>query len=360
VLSIAEFAFNEFSGPILMLNAARNVGEKIERVVTETGTLGVVIIGRNEGDRLIRCLESVRNLATQAVYVDSGSTDESVSASKALGFDVVELDLHRPFTAARARNEGFHRLLELYPLLDFVFFVDGDCEVNPGWLALAGTFLVQHPGVAAVYGRRRERFPEKSVYNMLCDIEWDEHPAGESKACGGDVVMRVAPLRAAGGYRAELICGEEPELCVRLRQAGWRIWCLDAEMTLHDAAMHHFGQWWKRMLRGGYSFAIGAALHGAAPERHCVREYRSAWIWGLWIPLGICVLALVFGVWALLLFFLYPIQVIRLAHRGTRSARENWWRAGSLVVGKIPEMLGELKYKRDQIANRPVRIIEYK
>jgi GT2 family glycosyltransferase len=331
----------------------------IDRVI-ETGLIGVVIIGRNEGDRLKRCLETVSDYASRAVYVDSGSTDGSVAASEGLGFTAVDLDSRAPFTAARARNEGFNRLLQLQPSLDFVFFVDGDCEVSPGWLGFAGRFLTEHPDVAAVCGRRRERFPEKSIYNLLCDIEWAAQLPGEAKACGGDVLMRVSSFRTVDGYRAELICGEEPELCVRLRQAGWRIWCLDTDMTLHDAAMYRFGQWWKRMLRGGYGFAIGVSLHGAPPERHWVREYRSAWLWGLWIPLCICSLTLIIGAGALPLFLIYPLQVIRLALRGKRSARENWWLAAALVVCKFPEMLGELKYLIDRYANRRVQLIEYK
>lgn len=326
----------------------------------DSPAIGLVIIGRNEGERLQRCLESVRAYANRAVYVDSGSTDGSVAASSSMGFAVVELDMRTPFTAARARNEGFGRLLERQPGLDFVFFVDGDCEVSPGWLDLAGAFLAAHPQVAAVCGRRRERFPDRSIYNLLCDMEWASQTPGEVKACGGDVLMRVSALRAVGGYRPDLICGEEPELCVRLRQAGWRIWCLDAEMTLHDASMYRFGQWWTRMKRGGYAYALGVALHGAPPERHWVREYRSAWIWGLGIPVAILVLALLAGPWALVLVGVYPLQVARLALRGKRSARENWWRAAALVVCKFPEMLGELKYLIDRVAGRRVQLIEYK
>jgi GT2 family glycosyltransferase len=328
--------------------------------VNESPAIGVVIIGRNEGERLKRCLESVRDLASRAVYVDSGSTDGSVAASKTLGFAVVELDLRTPFTAARARNEGLRRLLELRPSLEFVFFVDGDCEVNSGWLGTASNFLTRNPQVAAVCGRRRERFPDKSIYNMLCDMEWAENSPGETKACGGDVLMRVSSFRQVDGYRADLICGEEPELCVRLRQAGWRIWCLDAEMTLHDAAMYRFGQWWRRMLRGGYAFAIGVALHGAPPERHWVSEYRRVWLWGLWLPLITLILTIALGPWALLLLCVYPLQVVRLALRGTRSTRENWWRAVALVLCKFPEMLGQMKYLSDRRAGRGVRLIEYK
>ncbi len=321
---------------------------------------GVVVIGRNEGERLRRCLDSVLNVADVVVYVDSGSTDGSLAMSRSLGVIVVELDLRDPFTAARARNEGFRKLLEVRPALKYVFFVDGDCEVVAGWLETGARFLDQHPDVAIVWGRRRERYPEKSVYNMLCDIEWWEFPLGDVKACGGDAVCRVVAIQQVKGYRADLICGEEPEMCVRLRQAGWRIWHLNDDMTLHDAAMYRFGQWWWRMLRGGFAAAQGAALHGAPPERHFVLETRRAWFWGLCIPVLVLILALQVEWWALLLLLVYPAQVIRLALRGKRSRRENWWRAASLVVGKFPEMLGQLKFIVDRYRHVPSRIIEYK
>ena len=196
--------------------------------------IAAVAIGRNEGERLRRCLASMQGRVGRIVYVDSGSTDGSLDAAAAAGAQVVSLDLALPFTAARARNEGFALLGHEAPA--YVQFVDGDCELQPGWLETASAFLDNHPDVAAVCGRRRERHPGQSLYNRLIDCEWDT-PVGETRACGGDVLMRRDAFRAVGGFDPALIAGEEPELCVRLRAAGWRIWRLDAEMTLHDAAI---------------------------------------------------------------------------------------------------------------------------
>lgn len=321
--------------------------------------VGVVVIGRNEGERLKKCLESVVGIAGWVVYVDSSSTDGSVEMARAMGVEVVGLDMCVPFTAARARNEGFRRLRELAPDLAHVQFVDGDCEVVAGWLEEAVAFLDAHRNVAVVCGRLRERYPERSIYNMLCDIEWDT-PVGEARACGGNALMRADAFEKVSGYRADLIGGEEPELCVRLRAAGWRIWRLDKEMALHDAAMTRFGQWWKRAKRSGYGFAEGASLHGAPPERHWVRESRSAWFWGLGIPVGVFGLALWWGVLALVLLLIYPLQIVRLAVRGRRTPRENWWRAVFLVFGKFPEMLGQLKFLTHRCLGRQSRLIEYK
>lgn len=319
---------------------------------------GVVVIGRNEGERLRACLLSVMHTGP-VVYVDSDSTDDSVRMARGLGAEVMALDLTVSFTAARARNAGFKRLMELAPDLSYVQFVDGDCEVVAGWLAIAMEFLMAHPQVAVACGRRRERYPDRSVFNALCDEEWNT-PVGEAKACGGDAVMRTAAFQGVQGFREDLIAGEEPELCVRLRAAGWRIWRLDAEMTIHDAAMTRLGQWWKRSVRAGYAFAEGASLHGGSPERHWVRESRSAWFWGAVIPLMVLPSVWVFGAPGLWLLAIYPVQFLRLAVRGARSRRRNCWRALFLVLGKFPEVQGQMKFSWNRWMGRRSRLIEYK
>jgi glycosyltransferase involved in cell wall biosynthesis len=332
-------------------------------VTGEKGTArpryGVVVIGRNEGERLRRCLASARAGAARVVYVDSGSTDGSIDMARAMGAAMVALDAREPFTAARARNAGARRLREEMPELAFVQFVDGDCEIVDGWCERALEILDAQPELAVACGRRRERRPRSSVYNLLCDIEWDT-PVGEARSCGGDAMMRLAAFVAVGGFRDDLIAGEEPELCVRLRAAGWRIWRLDAEMTLHDAALTRFGQWWRRTLRGGYAYAQGAQLHGARPERYGVRESRSIWFWALGVPFAATALVFAFGAWGLATLLAYPVQVARLAARGGRSPAENWWRAAFLVLGKFPELLGQLQFLlRHSLGARP-RLIEYK
>lgn len=326
---------------------------------TQLEAVGVVVIGRNEGQRLERCLRALVACVDTVVYVDSGSTDGSVQLAHQLGVHVLALDLSIPFTAARARNEGFARLHQLQPGLNMVQFVDGDCEIDPQWLPTAHAFLQRHAQVAVVCGRRRERFAQQSVYNQLCDLEWDT-PVGQAKACGGDALMRAQAFASVGGFRTGLIAGEEPELCVRLRAAGWKVWRLDAEMTLHDAAMTRFSQWWRRSMRAGYAYAEGAWLHGAAPERHWVRESRRAWVWGLGIPLLTLLACLMFGAGGLALLLLYPLQILRLVRRGALAPRQRRLQALFLVLGKFPEAVGQLKFWRQRLLPGKSALIEYK
>lgn len=322
--------------------------------MTETARVGAVIIGRNEGPRLVACLTSVcAAVDGPVIYVDSGSVDDSVAAARAAGAEVVNLDTSEGFTAARARNAGLARLRDRADPPDLVQLIDGDCALREGWIATARAFLAAHPDVAVACGRRRERCPGTSLYNRLTDAEWDT-PVGEARACGGDALMRRAALEAVGGYDPTLIAGEEPELCVRLRQAGWRIWRLDAEMTWHDAAMTRFSQWWRRTRRAGHAFAEGAARHGRPPERHNVAQTRRALIWGAGLPMMILVGGLI-SPWALMLALLWPIKALRLVARGTDPAR-----AAFLTIGNIPEALGVLEYHLKRMRGQRSHLIEYK
>ncbi len=315
-------------------------------------SLAVILIGRNEGSRLLRCLASVPVEASRVIYVDSGSTDGSLEAAASTGAEIVCLDTSQPFTAARARNAGY-AVLENDTAPEFVQFVDGDCEIQPGWIEAAYDFLQHNPKAAVVCGRRRERFPNASVYNRLCDHEWNT-PIGIAKSCGGDAMMRRSAFEEVGGFDPSLIAGEEPELCLRLRKAGWDIWRIDFEMTLHDASMTRFGQWWQRARRAGHASAEGAAMHGGGADFHGVAATSRALFWGVFLPLTAVSIAL-FKPWALLLFLGYPLQVIRLALR-----EESWEQAFFLTLGKFPEAVGALGYVWRKLAQQQTTLIEYK
>jgi GT2 family glycosyltransferase len=319
-----------------------------------TPRIGVVVIGRNEGERLRACLQAIPFDACAVVYVDSGSTDGSLELARSFGAQGVALDMSRPFTAARARNAGVAALLEAVPQAEFVQFLDGDCELARPWLAAGLAFLLQHPQVAVVSGRVRERDPGRSVFNRLCDWEWDT-PVGEASECGGNALMRLAAFRAVGGFRDDLIAGEEPELCVRLRGAGWKVHRIAGEMVLHDAAMTRFAQWWRRTTRSGHAFAEGAWLHGRRPERHWVRQTMRAVVYGGVLPIAAALLGAFASPWFLLLLLVYPVQMLRLS-RG----QGGYTRAFYLVLGRFPEFLGVLKFVATRLTRAPAHLIEYK
>jgi hypothetical protein len=297
------------------------------------------------------------------VYVDSGSGDASVAHARDLGAEVVELDLAIPFSAARARNAGLERLRALAPEEAFVQFVDGDCELLPGWPERAESTLRANPSLTVVCGRRRERYPDASLYNRLCDLEWDT-PVGEAQACGGDAMMRIEALASVGGFEASIVAGEEPELCLRLRRAGGRIERVDAEMTLHDAALERFSAWWTRVRRGGHAAADGWLRHGRGEERFMAGRLRSALAWGLLLPaLALAAAPATAGLsvaGALGLLGLQGLRIAGAARKRGRSARDARLEGLFLVLGKPAEAAGVLQCFARHLLGRPARLIEYK
>lgn len=328
--------------------------------MTSLADTAIVAIGRNEGERLIRCLKSALATGALVVYVDSASNDGSAERARQLGAFVVDLDMSIPFSAARARNEGWRTALGLRPTLQFVQFIDGDCELVDSWIPIAKAHLQQDPTAVAVCGRRKERFPEQSIYNLICDIEWNT-PCGKALAVGGDALFRLQALQAVDGYRNDVIAGEEPELCVRLRARGGTVWRIDSDMTIHDAAIHTFKAWWLRNKRGGYAFALGHHLHGAPPERHWQTEYRRALLWGCLLPVTavICLPTLPEVSLALVALMFAQWMRLSLRNRSDRLPRP-LSRAALTVAGKLAEAQGALKWHADHLRGASAQIIEYK
>ncbi|MFI4870184.1 MAG: glycosyltransferase [Phycisphaerales bacterium JB061] len=327
------------------------------------GGIGAVAIGRNEGERLAACLRSLVGRVDRVVYVDSGSTDNSRDLARSLGVEVVELDLSRPFTAARARNEGLDRLRDVLPGVEYVQFVDGDCEVRAEWIETARSALEADEKLAVVCGRRRERFPEASIYNTLTDMEWDT-PIGPAQSCGGDALFRNAALEAVGGYDPSVIAGEEPEMCFRLRAGGWTIRRLDAEMTLHDANMETFGQWWKRAVRAGHAAAEGAWMHGRSRERFNVKRTLRPIFWAGVLPLlAIAAAYWTFGLSIVALLGIYAIQYFRMyARQRNRGKTRRIARlsSGFTLLSQFALLVGVLTFLKNRLLGRRTRIIEYK
>jgi len=320
--------------------------------------VGVVAIGRNEGERLRRCFDALPAGLREVVYVDSASTDESVEEARRRGIEVVALDMSVPFTAARARNAGLRRLREQWPDLRFVQFIDGDCTLHPDWLHAAVQEIEADPALAMVCGRRRELHPDASVYNRLCDMEWDT-PVGEVESTGGDALARQDAVLGAGGYDEGLIAGEEPELCARLRSSGWKIRRIDREMTLHDAGMLRFSQWWRRSVRAGHAFAEVSAMHRGAFRG----ETLSIVAWGLVVPAAALVTAPFTHGTGVLLLLGFPVLWMRILAR--RLARgdilpDAFLYASACTLGKFPEFAGAVRFWWNRACQRKTDLIEYR
>lgn len=330
-----------------------------------TPALSIVIIGRNEGERLTRCLHSV-NLSrgvegtAELIYVDSGSSDGSPQAAG--NFDAQVIALHGGIqTAARARNAGWQRASAPY-----ILFLDGDTILNQPFIPAALEVLQSDPTIAAVWGHRRELYPERSIYNRVLDLDWI-YPAGDTDFCGGDVLMRRSALAQLEGYDPTLIAGEEPELCRRLRARGHRIVHIDAPMTRHDLNMTRFSQYWRRAMRAGYAYSeVSNRFHGSADPmwlRESRRNVRNGSFWITWLVVGIVLLTFR-NVWILPWFALLIALPVRSAWKARLRAPGQ--KSLLLLYGihsqlqQIPILAGQLRYFLNRHSGKQRTPIEYK
>jgi cellulose synthase/poly-beta-1,6-N-acetylglucosamine synthase-like glycosyltransferase len=334
--------------------------------------LSVVVIGRNEGLRLARCLESVLALhgvegGKEIIYVDSASTDNSAEIARIFGADVLVLSAEN-LTAARGRNAGWRRARA-----PFVLFLDGDTVLHPDFPRLAIDALASDECIAAVWGHRREMHPESSLYNRVLDLDWIYAP-GYTEFCGGDVVIRGCALKEVDGFESTLIAGEEPELCRRLRHAGYRILHIDSPMTSHDLNISHFSQYWKRALRAGHAYAEISSRYRASSDPMWLRESNENFVrGGFWIASLIGCIALpalshVSLLWGSLLLMLWSSLFLGISFRSGWKAR---WKAPSqlallLLYGvhshlqQIPILFGQLGCNWRRMTGKEHRLIEYK
>ncbi|HYE01619.1 MAG TPA: glycosyltransferase [Phycisphaerales bacterium] len=322
---------------------------------------GVVVIGRNEAPRVGRALEAARGAGAALVYVDSGSVDGSAELAEARGVPVVRLT-EGPFTAARGRAAGVHWLERALPGLRYIQFIDGDCALEPGWAAAAADYLESNPGVAAVVGTLRELHAGTSWLSRLVSVEWDL-PIGAVDVIGGISMMRADDLRRAGGWRTDMVAGEELDLSSRLLALGARLVRLDRPMCTHDMGIRRPIEYWRRSVRTGHGYAQLASEHARTGPARWRRRALGAVAYGLMLPAALVVALALFWPAAVALASVYVLLAARIFRWRVRRGDE--WRVALLyalatTICKTAAGLGVVKFLWGRITGRRHGLFEYK
>lgn len=304
----------------------------------------MVVIGRNEGARLVRCLESVRAAdypqeKIELIYADTDSTDDSCTVAAKAGAEVVPIRPERPCAAA-ARNAGLRRAHH-----ELVHFFDGDTMVVASWFR-RGVAAMKDPNVACVFGRVTEVAPTASVYNFWAHHDWYV-PPGPADSCGGNALYLHDALEIVGGFDESLIAGEEPDLCYRIREGqGKLVMSLDQPMIQHDINMTRFAQYWRRCTRTGHGYAEIAHRHPGLRSWRIAHRREPAHV-----LVGLAALALSLGFWTP-----WPVAVWAglLAAAVLRNAMRVRNRVGGFrsailysvhhYIAKLPITIGECTY----------------
>jgi len=312
----------------------------------EIPSVDCVIIGVNSEKTLERCIRSILEGSCKPdririIYADGGSSDRSISIARQFpAVTALELNPEYP-TPGLGRNAGWKAGSAPY-----VQFLDSDTIMDPGWLALALKTMRENPELGAVRGYRREMHPERSFYNWLGDLEWNDRP-GLCQSFGGDVLIRRQALEQTGGYDETLVGGEDPEL-------GWRI----------SRAV-------KRAYRSGYGFAAVQSRIAPTGDSFWKAEQRRITTKGGGFFAGIAgallipmlqhntrgtILSMLSLAGALFLLFKPRItkvgQFMREQQLNRTDAKKYAWHC-SLVV--LPQLFGIIRFHAGQLLGKPLR-----
>lgn len=327
--------------------------------------LSVVIIGRNEGERLVRCIRSVQHMHSppemEIIYVDSNSTDGSPEQAEKLGAKVLTVKPERP-SAALGRNAGWQ-----VATAPFVLFLDGDTMVDPDFINKALSKLETMSNVAIVWGNLQELRPDASIYQRILNLDWI-YPTGFVEFSGGNALMRRDVLVQVNGFNADLIAGEEPEMCNRIRALGYKILHINEPMGLHDLGMTRWSQYWKRSTRTGFAYAdISERFkHTHLPlwRRETLKNFLHASV-----LIGVFFVGLLLSlVYTTILPFAIGLTILTLL--GLRSAWKARWKSNNkwtlFLYGlhsqfqHIPIAVGQISYYYKRWRGKKQGLIEYK
>jgi glycosyltransferase involved in cell wall biosynthesis len=201
--------------------------------MNKTPSITVSIKTLNEAQGIEKTIDSVRKQLQpyphQIIVADSLSTDNTRELAIAKGAMVVCLDN----AADRCCGIG-HQLGWLYSEGDYLLLLDGDMELEPGFLDTAVGFLETHPEYAGVAGSVEmddaSNYEFKSRKQRLHLI----YPQGDTDHLGGGGLYRREAIEKIGYLTNLNLHGyEEAELGIRLQAAGYKLHRLEAPYFSH-------------------------------------------------------------------------------------------------------------------------------
>jgi glycosyltransferase involved in cell wall biosynthesis len=324
--------------------------------------ISIVIIGRNEGDRLLRCIDSVHAAdypqeKMELIYVDSNSSDGSPERAKAAGASILRVHPERP-TAAIGRNAGWKAATG-----EYILFLDGDTLLDRNFIATALAQIETDKKTAVVWGHRREIHPQQSIYTRVLDLDWI-YLAGKTKFCGGDALIRRRALEQVNGFDETLIAGEEPEMCRRMRQLNYEILHIDAPMTLHDLAIKNFTAYWRRAYRSGHAYAEISERFKASEDPLWKADARHNRIHGSLIFLSplFLTIALLYPALGLVGIIGASSFILRNMHRNQWKTPSSWTRFLYALHSEFqhaPALAGQLRFFYARWRGQQQGLIEY-
>jgi len=226
--------------------------------------LSVVIVSYNTADFLGRCLNSVAsqsNVTWEVIVVDNCSKDGSTDFLRNV-FPWVELianDHNLGFS--QANNQALNICNGRY-----VYYLNPDTEVQPYAFKKMVDFMDSHPDVGLA--GTRLVFPDGSIQSSVEHrYPGQRYIKNELKGLKGDIawvlgasmIVRQSLIRSLKGFDENFfLYGEDLDLCLRIRKAGWLIGHISEAEVIHWEGQSERGnlpvEVWEKKINGEFAF----------------------------------------------------------------------------------------------------------
>lgn len=206
--------------------------------------ISVIIPVYNDAEDLRRCLAALKEGSSEpfeTIVVDDGSRGDAAEATaRAFSCRYVRLSENRG--PAAARNRGVEACSG-----DLLLFTDADCIPMPGWVRAASEAFSRHreryPRLGAVAGRLDSGGSYVAMAFAYTSYAYAQ--GGEPRlldylntACAA--VSREA-FTAVGGFSEDMRVNEDPELALRLVEAGRPVFFDPSVCVFHEHGVTTLG-----------------------------------------------------------------------------------------------------------------------
>jgi glycosyltransferase involved in cell wall biosynthesis len=236
--------------------------------MTSACTVSVVIKALNEEKRIETAVKSalmaVGEVGGEVILADSCSSDRTVELAAQHPITIVQLAHPSERCCGAGPQMGYQHANG-----EFVYILDGDMKMLPGFLGAAVAFMRAHPDVVGVAGLVVEMNTQSLEYIARMERASGHMQPGEvDRLDMGGLYRREAVVRAGYFSDRNLHSYEEFDLAVRLRAQGGRLWRLDQASVQHHGHDAPPYQLLKRRWQSKYICGLGELVRGAWGRPH--------------------------------------------------------------------------------------------
>ena len=259
--------------------------------------VSAIIVNWNDGDRLLRCLESLAGSNVDVIVVDNASSDGSLQRV-AERFPAARI-------SAQTSNLGFAGGVNAGALLAtgrYLLILNTDVVAGPGAVAALAMFLDANAACGAVTGQLLgedgrpqrgwsvRRFPTLASFAvelLLIEKVWPanpiskrhrmldlsyERPVQVDQPAAACLMVRGEAFEQLGGMDERFYPAwfEDVDFCLRLHAAGWKVYLVPG------AVFRHTGGVSRDRLGARALHSRGTATSKRSPENTTARE--SGWL----------------------------------------------------------------------------------